>query len=132
VLYAILKRGALLPIAPVPPMRPSACALAVLDRDIVNLAGGDPHDMDGVTDYVCGTLFAFWSSWRSYGLVLSGKLRKGGERLPMSKRSKLVLIWISVGPALLILSSYSRWLLIPLTALGIALNVSLYWGKNSN
>jgi hypothetical protein len=50
----------------------------------------------------------------------------------MSKRTKLVLIWVTVGPALLILSSYSRWLLIPLTALGIALNVCLYWGKISN
>jgi hypothetical protein len=50
----------------------------------------------------------------------------------MSMRTKLVLIWISVGSALLLLSSYSRWLLIPLTALGIALNVALYWGKNSN
>jgi len=48
----------------------------------------------------------------------------------MSLRYKLILLWATAGSALLILSSYSRWLLVPLTALAIVLNVIL-WLENS-
>ena len=52
-------------------------------------------------------------------------------KVPMSLRAELILVWVIIGPLLLISSSYRRGFLIPLTALAIVLNIIL-WMKNSN
>ena len=57
-----------------PPMRPSGGVLAVISGQVVNLAGGDPHDMDSVADHVSAGRF---SPFRPLGIpdmvLLSGK-----------------------------------------------------------
>ena len=47
----------------------------------------------------------------------------------MSRKSKMILTWVCLGPPLLLLGSYSRWFLVPLIALGVALNVAYYYSK---
>jgi len=46
-----------------PPRLPKGrCGLGLGIAAFLNLAGGDPHDMDGVADYIGGALLAFRSS----------------------------------------------------------------------
>jgi hypothetical protein len=58
-----------------PPLRLSATAAGSFPSDfggrhvIGNLAGRDPHDVDGVADHVGGTALAFWG--RGLGALLN-------------------------------------------------------------
>jgi hypothetical protein len=58
------------------PQRHGGGVLAVIRHLVLDLAGGDSRDHDGALVGVGGALFAFRSSWHSFSLMLSGKLRK--------------------------------------------------------